>query len=69
MRFLWRLAGLSFRGTVRSSDIQREPGVEPLLLDVERSRLKWFGHLITLPLGCVPLDVFWACLFGQKALR
>jgi len=35
--FLRRVAGLSLRDRVRSSDIWRELGVEPLLLRVERS--------------------------------
>jgi len=34
---------------VRSSDIWRELEVEPLLLRVERSQLRWFGHLIRMP--------------------
>jgi len=38
-----------------SSDIWRELGVEPLLLCVERSQLRWFGHLIRMPPGHVQL--------------
>ncbi|KAK0148116.1 hypothetical protein N1851_012177 [Merluccius polli] len=49
------LAGLSLRDGVRSSDIQRELGVEPLLLHVERSQLRWFRHLTP---GRLPLEVF-----------
>jgi len=37
------VAGLSLRDRVRSSDIRRKLGVEPLLLRVERSQLRWFG--------------------------
>ncbi len=37
MSFLCRVSGLSLRDRVRSSDIRREFGVEPLLLRVERS--------------------------------
>jgi len=40
---------------VRSSDIRRELGVEPLLLRVERSQLRWFGHLIRMSPGHVRL--------------
>jgi len=43
---------------VRSSDIRRELGVEPLLLHVERSQLRWFGHLIRMPPGRLPFEVF-----------
>jgi len=42
--WLRRVAGLSLRGGVRSSDIRRELRVEPLLLRVERSQ-----HLIRAP--------------------
>jgi len=44
MSFLRRVAGLSLRDRVRSSDIRRELEVEPLLLCVERSQLRWFWH-------------------------
>jgi len=40
MSFLRRVARLSLRYRVRSSDIRRELGVEPLLLRVERSQLR-----------------------------
>jgi len=43
---------------VRSSDIRRDFGVEPLLLRVERSQLRWFGHLIKMPPERRPLEVF-----------
>ncbi|TWW73214.1 hypothetical protein D4764_15G0006080 [Takifugu flavidus] len=36
MSFLPRVAGLSLRDRVRSSDIREELGVEPLLLHIER---------------------------------
>ncbi|MDF4405451.1 reverse transcriptase domain-containing protein, partial [Vibrio parahaemolyticus] len=40
MSFLCGVSGLSLRDRVRSSDIQRELGVELLLLSVERSQLR-----------------------------
>ncbi len=58
MSFLCRVAGLSLRDRVRSSDIWRELRVEPLLLHVERSQLRWFRHLIRMPPGCLPVEVF-----------
>ena len=45
MSFLRRVAGRSLRDRVRSSVTRRELGVEPLLLHVERSQLRWLGHL------------------------
>jgi len=58
MIFLRRVAEHSLRDRVRSLDIRRELGVEPLLLRVEMSQLRWFGHLIRMPPGRLPLEVF-----------
>ncbi len=66
MSFLRRVAGLSLRDRVRSSDIQKELGVEPLLLCVERSQLRWLRHLVRMPPGSLPLEVFRAYLIGRK---
>ena len=46
MSFLRRVAGVSLRDRVRSSAIREELGLEPLLLYLERSQLRWFGHLV-----------------------
>ncbi len=56
MSFLHSVAGLSLREIVRSSDIWRELGVEPLLLYVGRSQLKQFGHSFRMPHGCLMDD-------------
>ncbi|KAF7650109.1 hypothetical protein LDENG_00131220, partial [Lucifuga dentata] len=45
MRLLCRVFGLTLRDRVRSSDIREGLGVEPLLLRIKRSQLRWFGHL------------------------
>jgi len=66
MSFLCRVAGLSRRDRVRSSDIRRELGVEPLLLHVKRSQLRWFRHQIRMPPGRIPLEVFRAHPTGRK---
>lgn len=44
--FLWRESGLSLRDRVKSLDIRLELGLEPLLLRIERSQLRRFGHLV-----------------------
>ncbi len=61
MSFLCTVARLSLRDRVRSSDILEELRVEPLLLHVERSQLRWFRHLVRIPPECLPGEVFWAC--------
>ncbi|TWW62404.1 hypothetical protein D4764_04G0010510 [Takifugu flavidus] len=61
MSFLRRVAGLSFIDRLRSSAIQEELGVEPLLLRVERSQMRWLGHLVRIPPGRLSGEVFRAC--------
>ena len=50
MRYLRRVAGLTLRDGVRST-IREDLKVDSLLLLVERSQLRWFGHLIRMPPG------------------
>ncbi|XP_018538853.1 uncharacterized protein LOC108887791 [Lates calcarifer] len=66
MSFLQRVSGLSLRDRVRSLDIQRELGVEPLLLRVERSQLRWFRHLVRMPPRRLPLEIFQAHPTGKR---
>jgi len=66
LSFLRGVTGLSLRDRVRSSDIWRGLGVEPLLLCVERGQLRWFGHQIRMPPGRLPSEMFWACSTGRK---
>ncbi|TWW67452.1 R2DM Retrovirus-related Pol polyprotein from type II retrotransposable element [Takifugu flavidus] len=66
MSFLRRVAGLSLRDRVRSSAIREELGVESLLLRVERSQMGWLGHLIRMPPGRLPGEVFRACPSGRR---
>ncbi|XP_061624941.1 uncharacterized protein ntng2a isoform X5 [Phyllopteryx taeniolatus] len=56
--FLRRVSGLSLRERVRSSVIREDLRVEPLLLDIERSQMRWLGHLIRMPPGRLPGEVF-----------
>ncbi|KAI3365352.1 hypothetical protein L3Q82_010435 [Scortum barcoo] len=48
------VAGRSLRDRVRSSVIREELGVEPLLLRIERSQLRWLGHLFLLDAPWTP---------------
>ncbi|TWW71143.1 hypothetical protein D4764_17G0006260 [Takifugu flavidus] len=66
MSFLRRVAGLSLRDRVRSSAIWEELGVEPLLLRIERSQMRWLGHLVRMPPGRLPGEVFRACPSGRR---
>lgn len=47
IRFLQRVAGFSLRE--KGEEFGDPEGVEPRLLGVEMSQLKWFKHLIRMP--------------------
>ncbi|KAK0137964.1 Delta-1-pyrroline-5-carboxylate synthase [Merluccius polli] len=66
MSFLRRVAGLSLRDRVRSSVIREKLGVDPLLLRVERSQMRWLGHLVRMPPGRLPGEVFRARPTGRR---
>ncbi|KAI3366339.1 hypothetical protein L3Q82_000503 [Scortum barcoo] len=67
MSFLRRVAGRSLRDRVRSSVTREELRVEPLLLlRIERSQLRWLGHLFRMPPGRLPREVFQACPTGRR---
>jgi len=66
MGFLQRVAWLSVRDRVRSSTIRRELEVEPLLLYIKRSQVRWFGHLVRMPPGYLPLGGFQAHPTGRR---
>ncbi|KAI3369117.1 hypothetical protein L3Q82_025441 [Scortum barcoo] len=71
MSFLRRVAGWlgSLKIGVRSSVTREELGVEPLLLRIERSQLRWLGHLFQMPPGRLPREVFQACPTGRRPLE
>ncbi|TWW53400.1 hypothetical protein D4764_0262180, partial [Takifugu flavidus] len=62
---LWGVWAL-LRDRVRSSAIREELGVESLLLRVERSQMGWLGHLVRMPPGRLPGEVFRACPSGRR---
>ncbi|KAK0145331.1 putative uncharacterized transposon-derived protein F52C9.6 [Merluccius polli] len=66
MSFLRRVTGLSLRDRVRSSVIREELGVDPPLLRVERSQMRWLGHLFRMPPGRLPGEVFRAGSTGRR---
>ena len=66
MGFHRRVASVSLRDRVRNSVIREGLGVELQLLCVERSQLRWFGHLVRMPPGRFPREVFQACPAGRR---
>ena len=46
MRVLRTVKGVTRRDRVRNPDIRRELRVEPLLEEIERIQLRWYGHVM-----------------------
>ena len=45
MGFLRRISGLTLLDKVKSADIRESRNIEALLLRLERSQLRWYGHV------------------------
>ena len=54
MRFLRRIEGVTLFNKVRSYEIRKSLNVEPLLLRIGRSQLRWFGHVSRMPQEKLP---------------
>lgn len=62
---------LTLRDSKRNSDIWRELWVEPCLFAF-KGVVRWFGHLIRLLPGCLPLEIFSGhckCYENQNMLK
>lgn len=46
MRFLRRIVGVTRMDRIRNEDIRQDLGVEALLLTVEKSQMRWLGHVL-----------------------
>ena len=70
MSFLCRVVGLSLRDRLWRSAIRVELEVQLLLLLLltERSQMRWLGHLIRMPSGCLPGEVFRAPTTSRRPL-
>lgn len=68
MNFLCRVSWLSLR---KGDELHHsgELRVKLLLLDNERSKLRQFGHMMRMPPGLLPLDVFWAYPTGKRQIQ
>ena len=54
MRFLPRINGVTQFNKLRSSEIQKSLNIEPFLFRIERSQLRWFGHVSRMPQERLP---------------
>jgi len=65
MRFLRRIEGVTLFNKVCSSEIQKSLNIESLLLRIERSQLRWFGHVNRIPQERLPKQALLAKVKGK----
>ena len=66
MRFLRRIEGVTLFNKIRSSEIRKSLNIEPLLLRIERSQLRWYGHVSRMPEKRLPKQALLAKANGRR---
>ena len=66
MRFLRRIEGVTLFNQVRSSEIQKSLNIDPLLLRIGRSQLRWFSHVSRMPQERLPKQALLAKANGKN---
>ena len=66
MRFLRRIEGVTLFNKVRSSEIRKSLNIKPLLLRIERSQLRWFGHVSRMIQERLPKQALLAKANGRR---
>ena len=65
-RFLRRIERVTLFNKARSSEIQKSPNIERLLLQIKRSRLRWFGHVSQIPQERLPKQALLSKANGRR---
>ena len=68
MRFLRGIVGVSRLDMVRNTAIREELGVQPLLLKLEKSLLRWFGHIVRMPQDRIAHQILFVQPTGMRPL-
>ena len=66
MRFLQIIEEVTRFNKVRSSEIGKSLNIEPLLLRIERSQLRWFGHVSRMCQERLPKQALFAKANGRR---
>ena len=66
MRFFRKIKGVTLFSKVRSSEIRKSLNIEPLLFRIERSQLRWFGHVSRMPQERLPKQPLLAKANGRR---
>ena len=65
MRFLQKIKGVTMFGKLRNTAIRESLDVDSLLLPIERSPLRWFGHVRRMPHERLPKQTLYAKSVGR----
>ena len=68
MSFLRRIERVTLFNKVRSSEIRKSRNIKPLLLRIERSQLRWFGHVSRMPQERLPKQALLAKTNGRRSV-
>ena len=66
MTFLQIIDEVTLFNKMRSSEIQKSPNIEPLLLQIKRSQLRLVGHLSRMPQERLPKQALFAKANGRR---
>ena len=58
MRFLQRIQKVTLFNKVCSFYVRKSLNIEPLLLQIKRSQLRWFGHVSRMPQERLPNKLY-----------
>ena len=68
-RFLRRIGEVTLFNKVRSSEIRKSLNIEPLLLRIKRSQLRWFGHVSRMSQERLPKQALHAKANGRRPVE
>jgi len=68
IKFWKRIKGVALFNKMFSSEMQKSLNIEPLLLQIERSQLRWFGHVSRMPQERRPKQALLAKVKGKRLL-
>ena len=66
MGFLRRISGLTLLDKVKSVDIRESLTIEPLLLRLERSQLRWYGHVTRMSQEITTKKLLYSTPIGRR---
>ena len=69
MHILRKIEEVTLFNKVRSSEIRKSLNIEPLLLRIERSQLRWFGHVTRMPQERLPKQALLAKANGRRPVN